>query len=49
MKQQKQVIDWFRSNNMVVSSENFHLIILGKSKLQKQNTLMKLIEKLVEK
>ena len=32
MKQQKQVIDWFKSNNMVVSSENFHLIILGKSK-----------------
>lgn len=26
------MIDWFRSNNMVVSSENFHLIILGKSK-----------------
>ena len=39
MKQQKQVIDWFRSNNMVVSSENFHLIILGKSKNTKTKHL----------
>ena len=39
MKQQKQVIDWFRSINMVVSSENFHLIILGKSKNTKTKHL----------